>query len=97
MNKQEYLLNCLSEECAEIIQAVSKIQRFGLHSDYVGKTNLDVLRSEIYDLRGVIAELDCSTEVGSFDTLGSSKAVADKQLKLRKYMEMSRELGLLTD
>ena len=30
MNKQEYLLTCLSEECAEIQQAVSKALRFGL-------------------------------------------------------------------
>ncbi len=30
MNKTEYLLVCLAEECAEIQQAVDKALRFGL-------------------------------------------------------------------
>lgn len=95
MNKQEYLLNCLSEECAEIIQAVSKIQRFGLHSDYAGKTNLQMLTQEVADFHGVI---EAMTQHTSMDLLQyPMRLVNEKQLKLDKYMEMSRELGLLTD
>jgi len=36
MNKTEYLLVCLAEECAEIQQAVDKALRFGLDVGFPG-------------------------------------------------------------
>ena len=44
MNRNEEILTILQEECAEVIQAVSKVRRFGL-SDNVGE-----LKKELCDL-----------------------------------------------
>lgn len=93
MNKQEYLLTCLQEECAEIIQASTKILRFGWESDYGGISNLMALKKEVADLNGVIDEL---VHIRGPDLLDyPTKWEQDKQLKLRKYMRMSSDLGLL--
>lgn len=54
------LLQLLSEECAEVIQAVSKIRRFGLegsYTKYLGvktKNGREQLSSELGDLDAII-------------------------------------------
>lgn len=54
MSRDE-LLTLLIEECAEVIQAATKIQRFGWdrHQPYYGE-NREVLAHEIGDVLGVI-------------------------------------------
>jgi NTP pyrophosphatase (non-canonical NTP hydrolase) len=45
------------EECAEVIQAITKIKRFGLfnhHPDRPDTTNLDEVLSEIKDLENAL-------------------------------------------
>lgn len=54
MNREDYLLTTLCEECAEVIQAVSKIQRFGYDS-HNPFTKLDNLSSLIGELNDIIA------------------------------------------
>jgi NTP pyrophosphatase (non-canonical NTP hydrolase) len=44
----------MQEECAEVIQAISKIHRFGLYDVYEGQSNLDRLIRELGDLRCMI-------------------------------------------
>ena len=51
------ILNLLLEECAEVIQAVSKINRFGFdsfHPSTPHKNNKDDLEEELGDLECVI-------------------------------------------
>jgi NTP pyrophosphatase (non-canonical NTP hydrolase) len=50
------VLDILQEECAEVIQAVSKINRFGLDNIKPGKpkTNREHLEEEIGDLYAMI-------------------------------------------
>jgi len=48
------ILVILQEECAEVIQAISKIHRFGLHDVYEGQSNIDRLIRELGDLRCMI-------------------------------------------
>jgi len=58
------------EECAEVIQAISKVFRFGMDDEYKGQTNREHLEEEIGDLmcmidllidQGIISEAACMT------------------------------------
>lgn len=53
------LLDKLQEECAEIIQAVSKIRRFGAHNHHPDRstTNHQELLGEIEDLQAILVKL----------------------------------------
>jgi NTP pyrophosphatase (non-canonical NTP hydrolase) len=57
MNEQEHeVMNILSEECAEVIQAISKCHRFGMDNLKPGKpkTNREHLEEEIGDLLAMV-------------------------------------------
>lgn len=84
MTKQEHLLVCLSEECAEIQQAVSKALRFGLKDGYPGteRTNAGDISHELSDLMA-IAEL--LTECGAIPHHQTIyQAIAEIQKKKEK-------------
>lgn len=60
MKQFENLLVTVSEECAEIQQAVSKALRFGLsnhHPDRPNVTNADEIVTEYYQLSALITSL----------------------------------------
>lgn len=48
MNKQEEILTILQEECAEVVQAISKCRRFGMEN------NLEQLCQEIADMEYLV-------------------------------------------
>jgi NTP pyrophosphatase (non-canonical NTP hydrolase) len=54
--KQTELLTLLAEECAEVIQAVAKIQRHGLHSSHPASSepNRGSLQRELGDVAAAI-------------------------------------------
>ena len=66
-------LNMLSEECAEVIQIISKIQRHGwspYHSDDVSKTmNYHLLLKEIADVQAVITGMVLNGDIALPDEL----------------------------
>lgn len=82
---QEECLNILQEECAEVIQAASKIKRFGV----VGKplnttlTNLESLEMELGD---VLALVDMVKDSMGITTEGLEKAKQNKMQRLSKFM-----------
>jgi NTP pyrophosphatase (non-canonical NTP hydrolase) len=82
---QEECLNILQEECAEVIQAASKIKRFGL----VGKridtiSNLKHIETELGD---VLAMIDLVRDSGlGLNAEGIEQARKDKLERLSKYM-----------
>lgn len=96
MNKSEYLLTKLMEECGEIIRIASKYQRFGRDSYNPnmppGETNEESLVGELGDLIAVM-ELLVENDIiyGNPDGLYID---AKKQITLQ-FMERSRQLGLL--
>ena len=54
-------LNCLDviqEECAEVIQTISKIKRFGFDDVYGEASNIEKFASEYGDLLGTISLLE---------------------------------------
>ena len=95
MSEIQHIMGCLSEECGEVVQQVSKINRFGLDcynpKGDVNKTNEQLLNDEFNDILGVIEMLQ---ERGINIQPDRDKIEAKKQ-KVIRYMGVSRELGLL--
>ena len=55
MNNQDHeILSITQEECSEVIQAISKIFRFGIDTEWQGETNREHLEEEIGDLQAMI-------------------------------------------
>jgi NTP pyrophosphatase (non-canonical NTP hydrolase) len=59
-NKTQYLICKLQEEAAEVIQAVSKINRFGPQNKHPDRTttNLQELVGELEDFLAIVAALE---------------------------------------
>lgn len=93
MNRKEELLLVLMEECAEIIQAVSKIRRFGEHAynplDKKKITNSVHLETEIGDFMGVLKLLVEENHINGENLI----ELAEKKIKkLDKYMNAKRPI-----
>ena len=83
--QSEEALRILQEECAEVIQAISKIFRFGKKHRYPGPaspTNLDKLQDEIGD---VLAMVDILVESGVFNRDILLEASERKKIKLKTW------------
>lgn len=96
LTKEQYLLNCLSEECAEVTQRVTKSLRFGLDEIQEGQdlTNAQRLAYEYNDILGVMEMLlECTT----IDNVGDRAQIDTKKAKILKYMEHSRNVGILEE
>ncbi len=81
--KTQYYLDKLQEEAAEIIQAVSKIRRFGPHNHHPDRqtTNHQELVTELEDLLALVAALE-STQF--LDLTLSRHNIQHKFLQLTK-------------
>jgi len=84
-NKIKETMDILQEECAEVIQAVSKISRFGLDNIKPGKpkTNREHLEEELGDL---LAMIDILHEM---DVVSWTKLEAAKEAKIEKLKQWS--------
>lgn len=85
---QEECLNILQEECAEVIQAASKIKRFGIHafnpSLENSPTNLENLEMELGDLLAMI-DMCKAAGIGLTDE-GLERAKQAKMQRVKKWM-----------
>lgn len=83
-NKVREVMNILSEECAEVIQAISKCHRFGLNNVKPGKpkTNLQHLEEELGDL---LAMIDILKDLSIIDNNALEEAKVAKIEKLKKW------------
>lgn len=88
-NKIQEILIIAQEECAEVIQTISKIQRFGLGATYLrkddGLSNVDALHQEVGDLLAMI-DLLIENDVLKIDRLQQAKEV--KIAKLKKWSKI---------
>ena len=71
------------EECAEVIQAISKVFRFGMDDTHNGETNREHLEEEIGDLMCMI---DLLIENG---IVSESAVMTAKNEKLNKLIQWS--------
>lgn len=78
------VMDILQEECAEVIQAVSKISRFGLDNYKPGKpkTNREHLEEELGDMLAMICILE---RMGVIDQDKLELATRAKIEKLKKW------------
>ena len=81
-SKEKEVMDILQEECAEVIQAVSKVSRFGIDNYKPGKpkTNREHMEEELGDL---LAMVDIMLEQGivSWDNLEVAKQAKIEKLK----------------
>lgn len=86
MNRKEYLLECLAEEAAEIVQAKSKVVRFGEDDawpSYEG-TALTRLFAEMNDILAVIEILS-----GEVPFVANREAIDAKKRKVEEMFKYS--------
>lgn len=76
VNGDDLTLTITSEECAELIQAISKVKRYGFHDEYE-----DNLHEEVADVLICIAELLC---LGYLDV---DKVKDYQKLKINREVE----------
>ena len=80
--KEKEVMDILQEECAEVIQAVSKISRFGIDNIKPGKpkTNREHLEEELGDMLAMI-DIMLELSVISLDNLEIAKKAKIEKLK----------------
>jgi len=80
--KEKEVMDILQEECAEVIQAVSKISRFGIDNFKPGKpkTNRAHLEEELGDMLAMI-DIMIELRVISLDNLEIAKTAKVEKLK----------------
>jgi NTP pyrophosphatase (non-canonical NTP hydrolase) len=88
MNYEDELLTITMEECAEVIQACSKIIRFGPDSNFGGMTALESLEKELGDLQCMIDLLHANDMV-SFTRMDEYSQ--EKYEKLKKWSNLFYE------
>lgn len=91
MDKQtKEVMDILQEECAEVIQAVSKISRFGLDNYKPGKpkTNREHLEEELGDLQAMVDILQ-ELDIVSFANI--EKAAEAKREKLKIWSNIFKD------
>jgi len=83
-SKEKEVMDILQEECAEVIQAVSKISRFGLDNLKPGKpkTNRDHVEEELGELYAMIEILQ---ELNVVSWTNIEKAAEAKREKLKQW------------
>jgi len=80
--KQKEVMLIAQEECAEMIQAISKCFRFGPDDEYNGLTNKQRLEEEVGDLLCMIRLM---MNQGMVDENNVHKASVQKQIKLERW------------
>jgi NTP pyrophosphatase (non-canonical NTP hydrolase) len=83
-SQQKEVMDILQEECAEVIQAVSKISRFGIDNYKPGKpkTNREHLEEELGDM---LAMIDILQDMDIVSYANIERAQAAKIEKLKKW------------
>jgi NTP pyrophosphatase (non-canonical NTP hydrolase) len=84
VKKEHEVMNILSEECAEVIQAISKCHRFGMDNAKPGKpkTNREHLEEELGDLLAMV-DIMLEKDIIKQDSLNTAKI--NKIEKLKKW------------
>jgi len=93
MNKEQYLLNSLSEELGEVQQCVGKCLRFGTHHQYekYDETNLEALVREMNDVHATLMAMEVLCDLKIHLDIDR---VDQKYERILSMMRVSEELGI---
>ncbi len=81
MNRNDEIMTILQEECAEVIQAVSKVKRFGMPENHA------TLVKELGDLQAVI-EIMYEFQVVNCTIDQKFENIFQKRQKLKKFSKI---------
>jgi NTP pyrophosphatase (non-canonical NTP hydrolase) len=83
-SKINEVMDILQEECAEVIQIVSKIRRFGIDETHLkrGMSNRELLCEEVGD---VLCMVELLRELKILDDASIQAAVQNKRKKLQQW------------
>ena len=85
-NGDDLTLTIASEECAELIQAITKVKRYGFHDKYE-----ENLHEEVADV------LICITELVCLGYLDIDRVVAWQESKIERAVQKEEELRKETE
>jgi len=85
---EKEILLIAQEECAEVIQAISKVFRFGIEGKHLGVTNKTLLEEECGDLLCMISLM---IQKGIIDESATYNASTHKRDKLVKWSGIFKE------
>jgi NTP pyrophosphatase (non-canonical NTP hydrolase) len=87
------LLDLLIEECAEVIQRVTKAKRFGLEEVQAGQelNNKERLRLEVRDVLEIVNMLHRE----GIDLYSSAAELTDKRRQVEYWLNYSKKVGAL--
>lgn len=95
--EQAELLTLLAEECAEVVQSVTKILRHGMYSHHPAdpsRTNQTLLNREVGQVLAAIAMLK---SIGVLETAALEQAHASKLATVQQYLHHHTPRGLSLD
>ena len=89
-SKINEVMDILQEECAEVIQIVSKIRRFGRDEIHLkrGMSNREMLCEEVGD---VLCMVELLRELEIIDDTSIQSAVQNKRKKLEQWSTIFKE------
>lgn len=96
MKYDQFLLTKLAEEASEIAQIALKTQQFGFdekHPD-LAFTNKERIKQELNDIMAIIEVMNDKLDFGY---VKDTEAIAQKKVKLDKYLRYSIGLGLVQE
>jgi NTP pyrophosphatase (non-canonical NTP hydrolase) len=92
-DKQKEIMLIAQEECAEVVQAISKCFRFGFNDAYNGATNKEKLEEEVGDL---LCMINMMMDNRIIDRLSVEFAIDAKSDKIRKWSNIFKNEETLT-
>ena len=92
-SKQKEIMLIAQEECAEVVQAISKCFRFGFNDAYNGATNKEKLEEEVGDL---LCMINMMMDNRIIDRLSVEFAIDAKSEKIRKWSNIFKNEETLT-
>jgi len=98
MNRKEYLLLCLNEECLEVAKEADKALRFGLDDWEPGKPQTETNRKRITEeLTDLIAVAQMLKDEMYIDEYMVEENLESKKYRVEYYMSISKKLGIYKD